>query len=126
MRLSVLVIDLDGSDLRELLEIQTEQIGDIELLAFRRASACQINICHTIIDLQPAVTGESVIDADPAVKITLGGTRSLKVFVESALRLHIAANPAFAGYFDRRQACFITHLVRKVDVDQCVRRSSGG
>lgn len=94
--LSVLVVDLHRLNLRELLEIQPNQIGDIKVLAFRSTHAGQVDVGNAIRDFQAAIACKSVIDTDPAIDEAFSGTWTLEKFVERPFRQPIAAHPAFA------------------------------
>ena len=73
MRLFILVIDLHELHLRELLEIQSDQVRNVEVPAFRRTHALKINIRHAIDYFQFAVAGKAVVDGDPAICIFFRG-----------------------------------------------------
>lgn len=76
----------------------------------------------TVGDLEPAVPGESVIQGDPAVGVAFCGARSLEIFVESRLRQHIGARPAYAAHFKRREIVFIAEAIDEVNIDQRIGR----
>jgi len=67
LSLPILVIDLHKLDLRELFEIQSDEIGNIKVFTFRCACARQVDVCNAIVNFEPAITAETVIDCDPAV-----------------------------------------------------------
>jgi len=118
--LPVLVVDLYVLDHGELLEIKADEISNVEIFAFRCACPGQIDVCHTVGDFQFTVAGESVIDGDPAIRITFRGAGTFEIFIERCLRQHARARPAVTGHFDGRQVVVVAELVRKVDIDQLV------
>ena len=64
--LPIFIINLHESNFGELFEIRHEQICDGEVSAFGRAATLEEDMGDAIPNLQPAVTGESVIERDPA------------------------------------------------------------
>ena len=122
LRLSVLIKDLYKLNIRELFEIKADEVGNIEVFAFGSAYTRQIDVSNAVCDLELAITSESVIHADPTVIIALRRTGTFEEFVECRLRQHIAVRPALACHFDGRQVIFVTKLVCKIDIDQCVCR----
>jgi len=67
--LSVLIVDFHEFDLGELFEIQVEQVGNIEILAFGCTDSLEIHVRDLIVYFKPAITCETVIHSDPSVFI---------------------------------------------------------
>ena len=80
--MTVLVIYLHILDLRELFEIQIDQVDDVEVLAFGGTCTCQVNVRDAIVYFQIAVAGKAVIDSDPAIGIPFGRTWTFEELIE--------------------------------------------
>ena len=120
MCLSVLVIDLHEPDLRELLEIQSDQVSNVEVPAIGRADACEKDMRDTIADFQYAITSESVIESDPTKGESFCRARTFEIFVERGLRQGIGARPTVAGHDERRSVSLITHPAYEIYVYQFI------
>ena len=81
MRLPVLIVNLDELNLVELLEIQPEEIGDVEIPAFGGTYTSEINIRHAIHYFQSAVACEAVVDTDPAEGSSFRRAGTFEIFV---------------------------------------------
>ena len=98
----IFIINLHKLNFGELFECRHQQIRDCEIPAFQSAVANKINARDSIGNLQFAVTGESVIEGNPAIDKTLRGAGTFEVFVERGLRQHARGRPAHAIHFEGR------------------------
>ncbi len=86
-----MIINLHKLYFRELLEIQIEQVGNIEVPAFGGADALEVDVRDAIDYFQFGVASEAVINGDPSIIVSLGRARTFEVFIERAFKQCIGA-----------------------------------
>jgi len=101
----------------KLFEVQPEQVGNVEVLAFGGAYTFEVDIRNTIRYFQLAITCEAVIDTDPAEGVSFSGTGTFEIFIERGFQQCIGWSIAHTRHFDGRQIRVITDAARKVNVD---------
>ena len=85
LRRSILVINFHKLNIVELLEVQGDQIGDIEVSPIGHAGAFEEDMRDAITDFQPAVACKSVIERDPAKGESFCRARTFEIFIERGL-----------------------------------------
>ena len=85
----VLIIDLHKLNIAKLLEIQSEQTGNVEVLTFGGAYTFEVDIRNTVLHFQSTIACEAVIDTDPTEGGSFGGAGTFEVFVERGLQQNI-------------------------------------
>ncbi|MCK7519367.1 MAG: hypothetical protein MZV64_17390 [Ignavibacteriales bacterium] len=121
-RQAILVVDLHKLDLGELLEVQPDQVGDVEVPAFGEAGAGQVDASNAIIHFQFAVAGKAVIDRDPTVGEAFGRAGTLEVFVQHGGVYRVRADVARSRHFNRGCVGVVTSTAGKIHLDQIVLR----
>ena len=81
MRCSILIVDLDKSNLGELLDIQHDQVRNGEIPAFGCACAGEKDMRNAIANFQAAVARESVIERDPAKRKSFRRAGTFEIFI---------------------------------------------
>ena len=114
MCLSVFIVDFHKLDRGELLEVQVDQIGDVEVLAFGGANAFEIHAGNAVLHFQFGVTGEAVVDADPAVGGALGCAGSFEVFIQHRCIHCIRPDITYSRHFNGRRIGIVTGAVCEI------------
>ena len=68
----------------------------------------------SIVNVQPAVAGESVVERDPAEGESLGGAGTLEVFIQRGSMRRTSAYPAVTGHNEGRQIIFVTEPIHHI------------
>ena len=84
--MSIFIVNLHELNIRELLEVQRDQISDVEISAVGRACPFEEDVRDAVTDFQPAVACESVIERDPAKGESFGRSWTFEIFIERGLR----------------------------------------
>ena len=102
MSLPVLIVDLDEPNFGELLEIQIDEVGNVEVPAFGQTHAFEIHMGDPILQFKFTVACESVIDRDPAVGVFFRRAGTFEVFIQNRANDIIGTRPADSGRFKWR------------------------
>ena len=102
MRLSIFIVDFHELDRRELLEIQVDQVGDVEVFAFGGTYTFEINVGNAIRHFQFAIASEAIIDRDPTKGSSLGCTRTFEIFIQRCFEQSIGGRVTYTCDFNRR------------------------
>lgn len=100
--MSIFIVDFHELDRGELLEVQVDQVGNIEVFAFGSTHAFEIDVGNAIRHFQFAIAGEAIIDRDPAVGIFLGSAGSFEIFIKRCFKQSIGGCVTHTYYFNRR------------------------